>query len=140
MRTSGLESPPSVFNRDRGDRSKPSTTPMPNRPTVPITKSTPEPYAPPPMSRPGQTPPVALPGMARQEPSGQSSQPKIRTQRPQAPSYQHPSHPPSAPQPPRGPPQGGGHQHEIKRQPIKPPQPADGSRTPYCDACGQEIL
>lgn len=126
-----------MFSRDRGDRPKPSTTPMPTRPVVPIQKSQPEYSAPPPASRPGQAPPVALPGMAIKEPA--PSGPNFRTQRPHAPSYQHSV--PTAPHPPRAPPSGPTHGHqEIKRQPIKPPQPADGSRTPYCDACNEEIL
>ncbi|XP_020893814.1 PDZ and LIM domain protein 7 isoform X2 [Exaiptasia diaphana] len=130
------ETPPSVFSRDRGDRPKPSTTPMPTRPVMPIQKSQPEYSSPPPPSRPGQAPPVALPGMAIKEPS---SGPNFKTQRPHAPSYNH-HNVPSAPNAPRAPPGPTPSHQEIKRQPIKPPQPADGSRTPYCDACGEEIF
>ncbi|XP_001639827.3 PDZ and LIM domain protein 7 isoform X2 [Nematostella vectensis] len=126
------ETPPSVFSRAESDRSKPSTTPMPlQRPHAPVVRPSHEPLQapPPPMAtRPGQPAPVGLPGMVRMEPAKPPpSQPPSRGPPQRSPGYQ------GSPAPP-------GPSQEIRRQPAKPPQPRDGPRTPYCDACGEEIL
>ena len=145
-----LESAPSVFSRATEDRNKPSTTPLPPmyRPKPPVIKPAAQsrPVGPSPvMARPGQPAPVALPGMVEMEPvhasRGPVPQPSVPHSHPTPPRA--PSSPPqAAPSSARIPSSPTG-QQEIKRTPIKPggSQPVpEGTRTPYCAACGEEIL
>lgn len=85
------------------------------------------------MSRPGQPQPVPLPGMVpMSQPVG--SPPK------RSPSHKMPTAASPAAVSPTSttPPE----QLEVKRAPAKPPpaQPLEETRTPFCDACGEEVL
>lgn len=132
-----LEAPGSVFDRPKGDRPKPSNSALPKmyRPTPPVIKPAHSmPVAPPApvMARPGQPQPVALPGMV------QMSQPVAPPQPVRSPSQKLPSSAsPAAVSPTSSP-----GQPEWKRTPTKPPpsNPVEETRTPFCDACGEEVL
>lgn len=83
-------------------------------------------------ARPGQPQPVALPGMV------QMSQPAAPSQPMRNPSQKMPSSAsPAAVSPTSSP-----GQPEWKRTPTKPPSahPVEETRTPFCDACGEEVL
>lgn len=132
------ETASSVFDRQKADRSKPSDQSLPKmyRPAPPIIKpASSMPVAPPApvMSRPGQPQPVALPGMVpMSQPVG--SPPK------RSPPHKMPSAAsPAAVSPTSRTPPG---QLEVKRAPAKPPsaQPLEETRTPFCDACGEEVF
>ena len=84
------------------------------------------------MARPGQPQPVALPGMV------QMSQP-TSTPPQRSPSQKLPTSASPAAVSPTSPP---AKQPEWKRTPTKPPsaQPVEETRTPFCDACGEEVL
>lgn len=134
---SPLESPGSVFDRQKAGRSKPSSQAMPKmyRPSPPqIKPAASMPVAPPApvVARPGQPQPVALPGMVQfQQPSG----PPQRSPSQKLPSTASPAAiSPTSTGPPKQP--------EWKRSPTKPPstQPVEETRTPFCDACGEEVL
>ncbi|KAJ7392147.1 LIM domain-binding protein 3 [Desmophyllum pertusum] len=132
------DSPGSVFDRPKGDRSKPSTTPLPKmyRPSPPLIKPAhdlPVAVGPAPvMARPGQPQPVALPGMVQMSRPAAQIQP-VRTASQKQPSSASPAavSPTSSPG-----------QQEWKRTPTKPPtaQPLEETRTPFCDACGEEVF
>ena len=132
-----LEAPGSVFDKPKGDRPKPSNTALPKmyRPNPPVIKPAQSmPVAPPApvMARPGQPQPVALPGMV------QMSQPVAPSQPVRSPSQKLPSSAsPAAVSPTSSP-----GQPEWKRTPTKPPSanPVEETRTPFCDACGEEVL
>ena len=135
---SSLEAAPSVFDRQKADRSKPSNQQLPKmyRPSPPTIKpASSMPVAPPApvMARPGQPQPVALPGMVQM--SQPVSQPPQRSPSQKMPSSASPAAvSPTSTSPP-------GHV-EYKRSPTKPPsaQPVEETRTPFCDACGEEVL
>lgn len=84
------------------------------------------------MARPGQPQPVALPGMVQMSRPAAQIQP-VRTASQKQPSSASPAavSPTSSPG-----------QQEWKRTPTKPPtaQPLEETRTPFCDACGEEVL
>ena len=131
-----LDAAPSVFDRQKTDRSRPSNQQLPKmyRPSPPLIKPAGSmPVAPPApvAARPGQPQPVALPGMV------QFSQPSGPPQR--SPSHKLPSSASPAAVSPTSTPSG---QLEWKRTPTKPPsaQPVEETRTPFCDACGEEVL
>lgn len=132
------EAPPSVFDRQKGDRTKPSNQPLPKMyrpapPTIRPAKNMPVAPPPPVMARPGQPQPVALPGMVQM--SQPTSQPPQRS-----PSHKMPtSASPAAVSPTSTSPPG---HVEVKRSPTKPPtaQPLEETRTPFCDACGEEVF
>lgn len=135
---SSLEAPPSVFDRQKGDRTKPSNQPLPKMyrpapPTIRPAKNMPVAPPPPVMARPGQPQPVALPGMVQM--SQPTSQPPQRSPSRKMPTSASPAAvSPTSTSPP-------GHM-EVKRSPTKPPtaQPLEETRTPFCDACGEEVL
>ena len=129
-----IDAPGSVFDRQKADRSKPSNTPLPKmyRPNPPVIKPARDmPVAPPApvMARPGQPAPVALPGMVQMN---QPSEP-----------VRHPTQKlPSSASPAALSPTSSPGQPEWKRTPSKPPSAhsVEETRTPFCDACGEEVL
>ena len=129
-----IDAPGSVFDRQKADRSKPSNTPLPKmyRPNPPVIKPARDmPVTPPApvMARPGQPAPVALPGMVQMN---QPSEP-----------VRHPTQKlPSSASPAALSPTSSPGQPEWKRTPSKPPSAhsVEETRTPFCDACGEEVL